>query len=145
MSEHPREAPLSRVSMLSPTALVGSDAIILDGGLSESELRTVLDALPAAIYTTDAAGRVTYYNRAAAELAGREPELGKDEWCVTWRLYNRDGTPLPHDQCPMAIAIKENRAVRGAEAILEPPDGTRLHFVRTRRRCGTPRANWSVR
>ena len=131
--------------MLSPTALVGSDAIILDGGLSESELRTVLDALPAAIYTTDAAGRVTYYNRAAAELAGREPELGKDEWCVTWRLYNRDGTPLPHDQCPMAIAIKENRAVRGAEAILEPPDGTRLHFVRTRRRCGTPRANWSVR
>jgi len=31
-------------------------------------------------------GRVTYYNQAAADLAGRRPELGKDEWCVTWRL-----------------------------------------------------------
>ena len=114
---------------LSPTALVGRDAIVIDSELNENDLRAVLDGLPAAVYTTDARGRVTYYNRAAAELAGREPELGKDEWCVSWRLYNTDGTPLPRDQCPMAIAIKENRAVRGAEAILERPDGTRLPFV----------------
>jgi len=52
----------------------------------EQWCRRVLDALPAAIYTTDAAGRVTYYNQAAADLAGRRPELGKGEWCVTWRL-----------------------------------------------------------
>ena len=116
-------------TVLSPTALVDRDAIVIDGKLNESDLRAVLDGLPAAVYTTDAKGRVTYYNRAAAELAGREPELGKDEWCVSWRLYNMDGTPLPHDQCPMAIAIRENRAVRGTEAILERPDGTRLPFV----------------
>ena len=30
--------------------------------------RQVLDALPAAVYTTDAAGRVTYYNEAAASV-----------------------------------------------------------------------------
>ena len=63
----------------------------------------MLDALPAAVYTTDAAGRITYYNQAAADLAGREPQLGSDEWCVTWRLYDADGTPLPHDRCPMAV------------------------------------------
>ena len=91
--------------------------------------REVLDALPAAIYTTDAAGRITYCNEAAAELAGRRPELGKDEWCVSWRLYRPDGTPLPRDACPMAVALKENRAVRGAEAILERPDGTRVAFL----------------
>lgn len=28
--------------------------------------RDVLEALPAAIYTTDAAGRITYYNQATA-------------------------------------------------------------------------------
>src|SRR5262249_29491577 len=71
-------------------------------------------------------GRITYYNRAAVELAGREPRLGTDEWCVSWRLYSNDGRPLPHDQCPMAVALKENRAVRGETAILERPDGSRI-------------------
>ena len=101
------------------------------GGSPEREqaCRMILDALPAAIYATDAAGRITYFNEAAVSLAGRRPTLGKDEWCVTWRLYRLDGTPLPHDQCPMAVALKENRAVRGARAILERPDGTRALFL----------------
>src|ERR1700685_4051405 len=62
-------------------------------GVSEGEkrLRQVLEALPAAIYTTDADGRLTYYNEAAAQLAGRRPSLAQDEWCVTWRLYRMDG------------------------------------------------------
>ena len=64
----------------------------------EQWCRRVLDALPAAIYTTDTAGRITYYNQAAADLAGRRPELGEDKWCVTWRLYWPDGTPMPHDR-----------------------------------------------
>jgi PAS domain-containing protein len=114
---------------LTAASLTDADPIILGESLSESNLRTVLDALPAAVYTTDAAGRVTYYNEAAADLAGRRPSLGSDEWCVTWRLFNADGTPLPHEDCPMAVAIKENRPVRGAEAILERPDGTRIPFA----------------
>jgi PAS domain S-box-containing protein len=115
--------------VLNPATLTGADAIVLGESLDEGQLRTVLDALPAAVYTTDAAGRITYYNQAAADLAGRKPVLGVDEWCVTWRLYNSDGSPLPHEQCPMAIAIKENRPVRGIEAILERPDGTRIPFA----------------
>jgi PAS domain S-box-containing protein len=95
----------------------------------QQELRQVLEALPAAVYTTDADGKVTYYNRAAADLAGREPEIGKDEWCVTWRLHALDGTPLPHEQCPMAVAIKENRPVRGVEALAERPDGSLVPFL----------------
>jgi PAS domain S-box-containing protein len=95
---------------------------------SEQLPRMVLDALPAAIYTTDAAGKITYFNQAAVELAGREPAAG-EEWCVTWRLYQPDGTPLPHDQCPMAIALREQRPVRDVEAIAERPDGTRVPFV----------------
>src|SRR5437763_706284 len=66
--------------------------------------RQVLEALPAAIYTTDVHGRITFYNRAAVELSGREPQLGIDQWCVTWRLLHPDGTPLPHEKCPMAVA-----------------------------------------
>jgi PAS domain S-box-containing protein len=93
------------------------------------QLKDLIRALPGAVYTTDAKGRITSFNPAAAELWGREPELGSDEWCGSWRMYRTDGTPLPHDECPMAIALKQNESVRGAEAIAERPDGVRVPFL----------------
>lgn len=96
---------------------------------NERRWRELLEALPAAVYTTDATGKITFFNQAAAELAGRVPQLGSDEWCVTWKLFWPDGTPMPADQCPMAMALHENRPIRGAEAIAERPDGTRVPFV----------------
>ena len=97
----------------------------------EAELspRALANALPAAIYMTDAAGRITFYNEAAAELWGCRPELGKGEWCGSWKLYWPDGTPLPHDECPMASTLKTGRPVRGVEAVAERPDGTRVPFM----------------
>ena len=95
-----------------------------DDGLNE-----VLDRLPVAIYITDTRGTITHFNRACIELAGRTPVVRHDKWCVTWKLYTLDGTPLAHDQCPMAVAIRERRKVRGAEALAERPDGTRIQFV----------------
>jgi len=96
---------------------------------SERRLQELLAAVPAAIYTTDAEGKITYFNEAAVDLAGRAPILGSDEWCVTWKLYNPDGTPLPHHQCPMAIALREGRPIRNAEAVAERPDGSRIPFI----------------
>ena len=95
----------------------------------EQRFNGLLDALPAAVYTTDAAGRITYYNEAAAELWGHRPVLGTSEWCGSWKLYWADGTPLRHDECPMAICLKEQRPVRGMEAACERPDGTRVPFI----------------
>jgi PAS domain S-box-containing protein len=91
--------------------------------------RKILDELPAAIYTTDPAGRITYYNKAAVALWGQRPRLGESEWCGSWKLYWADGRPLAHDECPMAKAIKEQRPIRGLEAVLERPDGTRVPFL----------------
>jgi PAS domain S-box-containing protein len=95
---------------------------------NESSYRAFLDALDVAVYTTDAAGRITFYNAAAAGFWGRRPEMG-EEWCGSWKLYWTDGTAMRHDECPMAIALKENRPVRGYEAIAERPDGSRVWFV----------------
>ena len=95
----------------------------------DSDWRASLDALPVPIYVTDAKGAVTYWNRACVEFAGREPRLGKDKWCVTWKLYTNTGERLPHDQCPMAVAIREKRTVRGEVAIALRPDGTRRAFT----------------
>jgi PAS domain S-box-containing protein len=89
----------------------------------------VLEALPAAVYTIDAEGRITFFNQAAADLWGCRPELGKSEWCGSWRLYWPDGRPMRHDECPMAVALKEGRSIRGAEAAAERPDGTRVPFL----------------
>ena len=91
--------------------------------------RDLLEALPAAVYLTDAAGRLTFYNRAAADLWGWRPDLGSTRWCGSWRLFWPDGTPLPHDQCPMAVAIQQNRQVRGVAAHGRAP-GRRTGAIR---------------
>jgi PAS domain S-box-containing protein len=91
--------------------------------------RDAIEALPAAIYTTDAEGRLTFYNAAAAELWGCRPELGESKFCGSWKLYWPDGTPLPHDECPMAMALHQKRPIRGMEAVAERPDGTRISFI----------------
>jgi len=93
-----------------------------------TDWRIILDELPSPIYTADASGCVTYWNSACGSFAGREPQLGRDRWCVTWQLYTTAGNPLRHADCPMAQAIKEQRAIRDAVAIAERPDGSRVAF-----------------
>jgi PAS domain S-box-containing protein len=95
---------------------------------SERRFRQMVDALPVAIYTTDAEGRLTHFNPAAVEFAGWVPTLGEDLWCVSWKLYRPDGTPLSRDETPMAIALRERRRLRGQEAIAERPNGERRWF-----------------
>jgi PAS domain S-box-containing protein len=96
---------------------------------NDGRWRQICQALPAAIYTTDAIGRITYYNEAAADMWGCRPELGKSEFCGSWKLFWPDGKPMSHDECPMAMALRERRPMRGFEAIAERPDGTRVPFI----------------
>ena len=98
-----------------------------DTAADDDRYREFLEALGVAVYTTDADGKITFFNEAAAELWGRRPELG-EEWCGSFRLFWSDGSPLAHGDCPMAIALKEGRAVRGFTAIAERPDGSRVDF-----------------
>ena len=98
-----------------------------DGSLErERRFHEILEALPTAIYTTDAACRITFYNRAAVELTGRRPELGRDRWCISWRLYTSDGKPLAHERCPLAQALATDRQILAAEIVIERPDGVKI-------------------
>jgi PAS domain S-box-containing protein len=96
---------------------------------SEQALRDLLGALPAAIYVTDASGRITYCNEAATNLWGASPKLGQDRWSDLARFYHLDGTPMALEDCPTAIALSQGRVVRGKEAILERGDGTRVPVI----------------
>lgn len=118
----------SLLDLLSPEALIEKPST---GRRRNSRrlLRQFLEALPVAVYTTDPKGRITYHNEAAAELWGGRPEPGTAEWCGSWRLYWPDGTPMGRGQCPMATALKDQRSIRGQEAVLERPDGTRVPFL----------------
>jgi PAS domain-containing protein len=116
---------------LNPTS--GADQIlsqamaILHSG--DRSLLSLLDDIPAPLYVTDSAGYVIYFNQFCIDFCGRTPAVGKDRWCVTWKLYTDSGEPLPHDQCPMAETVREQRELRGLTAVAERPDGSRVRFM----------------
>lgn len=113
----------------SPTASQLIDEAVSAVSTSPDSFYEVLDRLPAPIYVTDGDGTIVYFNQACVELAGRTPECGRDKYCVTWKIYTIEGEYLPHDQCPMAVAIREQRPIRNVEAIAERPDGTTVNFI----------------
>lgn len=113
------------------TTFASSERVLgaaLDAARRGSDALKDFDDLPTAIYATDRDGHVTYYNRACINFSGRTPVVGADHWCVSWKLYTLEGEFLPHEQCPMAVAIKEKRPIRGVQAIAERPDGSRVRF-----------------
>ncbi|MEX0741474.1 MAG: histidine kinase, partial [Phycisphaeraceae bacterium] len=82
--------------------------------------------LPAGVYTCDRDGMLAYYNHQAAALWGRQPELGKQRWCGSLRIYNLDGTLLPHEASPLAVAVREDRAIDAGQVFYERPNGSRV-------------------
>jgi PAS domain S-box-containing protein len=96
---------------------------------SDDRFRQVVQCLPAAVYTTDAEGRINLYNKAACELWGRTPEVGIDRWCGSPKLFYADGRDMPLDQCPMARVLRSGKPVLGEEIVIERPDGTRRNVL----------------
>jgi PAS domain S-box-containing protein len=117
---------LARIGGVLALAKLRSDAA---GVLRESEkrMRQLTSLMPAAVYSCDQEGRITFFNRRAAELWGREPKLNDaaERYCGSFRLLDFDGSPIPPSQGPMAIAVKTGRPARNEEAIIERLDGSR--------------------
>jgi len=97
--------------------------------LTEKRYRQVVCSLPAAIYTTDAEGRVTLYNEAAAALWGREPEIGRDLWSAGTKMLDPTGAEMSPYQCPLMATLKTGKGVLGCEIMIERPDGTRRNVL----------------
>jgi diguanylate cyclase (GGDEF)-like protein/PAS domain S-box-containing protein len=91
--------------------------------------RLLIAALPVAIYITDAEGRITFFNDAAAALWGRRPLLGSDLYCGSWRILAGDGAPLPHDQTALAVALGTGKDVADAERVTMRPDGSEVRVA----------------
>ncbi len=99
---------------------------------SEARFRLLAELLPVGLYTCAAPGGViTYYNKAAARIWGCEPSTGPDgnRFCGSFRLFRPNGEFLPHDQCPMADAIRDGLEFRNEEVIVEQPGGSRCTIL----------------
>jgi len=90
--------------------------------------RTTIENSHDAIYTCDPRGFIKTYSKAAATLWGREPDIGKDLWCGSWKIYDKNGVDLSKGKHPMAIALKEGRLVKGDGLIVQRPDGSYRHI-----------------
>lgn len=95
---------------------------------SELHFQRLLEHLPAGAYTCDREGRITYCNRQAVQLWGRTPKLHDpaERFCGSLRLFSPTGSPMAHDQCSMALALRMNQAFHGHETVIERPDGQRI-------------------
>ncbi|HZC37379.1 MAG TPA: PAS domain S-box protein [Sphingomicrobium sp.] len=95
---------------------------------TDTNWRAVVDDLPVPIYVTDAEGTVTYCNPACIDFSGHRPELGTDRWCAGLKVFTTTGQWMPHDQCPMEIALREKQIIRDVIVIAERADGSRMAF-----------------
>jgi PAS domain S-box-containing protein len=96
---------------------------------SEARYRQLIATLDTPLYLTDADGTIMMYNQAAVDLWGRAPRIGKDLWCGSFKILNTDGSDLPLDNCPMAVCLREQRAVHGEQILVVRPDGTLRNVV----------------
>jgi PAS domain S-box-containing protein len=94
---------------------------------NEHGFQWLLEKLPAATYTCDAEGLITYYNAHAVQLWGRAPKLHDscDRFCGSFKLFTADGVPIDHSQCWMAKALATGNEFNGEEIVVERPDGSR--------------------
>ena len=72
--------------------------------------------------------RVTNFTPFPCSAVGvGRPTVGASRWNGAWKQFWPDGGPLPHDESPMSLALREKRVVTGAAAI-EQPDGAWAPF-----------------
>jgi PAS domain S-box-containing protein len=91
---------------------------------SEKQFKKIIQNLNDAIYVCDAYGYLKVYNRAAAALWGREPEIDKDLYCGAYKIISKDGVEMPPENHPLAEAIKGNKTMDNVEMIIKRPDGS---------------------
>ena len=97
--------------------------------LREGFSSAILDDLPAAVFTCNNDGILTYYNDAAVSIWGMQPEIGEDTWYKSLKIFDIKNQPLKVDDTPFAKTLREKREVTGEEIVIERKDGSRRHVM----------------
>ena len=91
--------------------------------------RNLVSSISVAAILIDAAGRIVFFNEAAADVIGAPFEevgvLEPEEWNAKYGPLDGDGRPVPQDELPVATAVREARpaharlSVRAERGIIE--------------------------
>jgi two-component system sensor histidine kinase UhpB len=91
----------------------------------DKQFLDLIKNMPQAMYTCDENGFIQIYNKAAADMWGWEPTLGKDQWCGWKKMVDpATGQQIAPENSPMAKIYQEKQAVFGAQLLVQRPDGT---------------------
>ena len=94
---------------------------------SRQKYRTVLASVEQGILVVDEYDRITMVNSAAERILG-EPGYELMRRSPSWVLQQEDGSPLPRDQWPSAICLREQRVASADMLRVVRADG-KLRFV----------------
>ena len=75
--------------------------------------RNLMSALSTPAFLVDEGGILVFYNEAAGMLLGKSWEelgtVGAEEWGALFGPFGRDGEPIPYDELPLVVAVRDGR------------------------------------
>jgi PAS domain-containing protein len=91
--------------------------------------RNLMSSLSTPAFLVDEGGILVFYNEAAGSLLGRRfEELGKvgpEEWGSLFGPFDEAGDPLPYDELPLVVAVRDGRPahatfdIRAADGVMQ--------------------------
>jgi PAS domain-containing protein len=79
--------------------------------------RNLVSIVSVAAVLVDVDGGIVFFNDAAAEIGGRRFEetgaLAADEWNAQYGPLDAEGNPVPLDELPLNVAVRESRPAYG--------------------------------
>jgi PAS domain-containing protein len=95
--------------------------------------RNLISIISLAAILVDSEGRIVFYNDPAGELVGSPFEeigtMSQDEWNARYGPLDEHGEPLPAEELPLRIAVREGRPayarfrIRGERGLIEVEAG----------------------
>ncbi|HWB69647.1 MAG TPA: hypothetical protein VG518_06685 [Solirubrobacterales bacterium] len=93
--------------------------------------RNLMSALSTPSFLVDQGGVLVFYNEAAGMMLGKRFEelgtVGPEEWGAMFGPFDPEGAPIPYDELPLVIAVRNGRPAH-ADFEIRSTDGT-MHSV----------------
>ena len=89
--------------------------------------RNLMSALSTPAFLVDEGGVLVFYNEAAGALLGKRFEelgtVGAEEWGSLFGPFDERGEPIPYDELPLVVAVRNGRPAHADFEISSAADG----------------------